>query len=261
MRSTVTALGLLLAAPLAWADKVPNDFRAEFEKTFRPKRTYAVVVMEGVPTTSIYGKEGKETAAHYSIDIKDGRWQTSSGLLDTSQVPVDFLNKGEVMELDSISYKDDRLDLRMVSVEAHKVTRTAIIFKSEKREPVATNFKFFFPFKVKGASDAAAARQYVEAYLKPFATEQEARSFSARMQGGGRPEVTTPSRAGATAPIGGLPATTTTRKEIKPGMTQLEVIEILGKPEKEVSFENKQRWTYPDLTVIFENGKVKEVRF
>ncbi|HEV8254745.1 MAG TPA: hypothetical protein VGQ78_08320 [Vicinamibacteria bacterium] len=258
MRSIQTAAVLLLAAPLAWADKVPADFRTEFEKTFRPKRTYAVVVKEGVPTTSIYGKEGKETAAHYSIDVKDGRWETSSGLLDTSQVPVDFLNKGEVMELDSISYKDDRLDMRMVSVEAHKVRRTAIIFKSEKREPVATNFKFFFPFKVKGASDAPAALKYVGEYLKPFATEQEARALAARMQGGA-PDVTTPSRAGATAPISG--AATTTKKEIKPGMTPLEVIEILGKPEKEVSFENKQRWTYPDLTVIFENGKVKEVRF
>ncbi|HEY3120506.1 MAG TPA: hypothetical protein VGL15_07775 [Vicinamibacteria bacterium] len=255
----MTAILAFVATPAAlWADKVPADFRAEFEKTFRPKRTYAVLVKEGVPTTSIYGKEGKESSAHYSIDIKDGRWETSSGLLDTSQVPVDFLNKGEVMELDSISYKDDRLDLRMVSVEAHKVTRGAIIFKTEKREPVATNFKFFFPFKVKGGADAPAAVQYVNGYLKPFPTEQEARAYAARMQGG-RPEVTTPSRAGATAPISG--ATTTTRKEIKPGMTQLEVIEILGKPEKEVSFENKQRWTYPDLTVIFENGKVKEVRF
>jgi len=250
---------LAFAAPAAWADKVPADFRAEFEKTFRPKRTYTVVVKEGVPTTSIYGKEGKESSAHYSIDVKDGRWETSSGLLDTSQVPVDFLSKGEVMELDSISYKDDRLDLRMVSVEAHKVTRGAIIFKTEKREPVATNFKFFFPFKVKGASDVPAAIQYVSEYLKPFPTEQEARAYAARIQGGGRPDVTTPSRAGATAPSSG--ASTTTKKEIKPGMTPLEVIEILGKPEKEVSFENKQRWTYPDLTVIFENGKVKEVRF
>jgi hypothetical protein len=259
MRSILMPAALLLVAPAAWADKVPADFRAEFEKTFRPKRTYAVVVKQGVPTTSIYGKEGKESAAHYSIDIKDGRWETSSGLLDTSQVPVDFLNKGEVMELDSISYKDDRLDVRMVSVEAHKVTRGASIFKTEKREPVATNFKFFFPFKVKGAADAPAAVKYVGEYLKPFPTEQEARTFAARMQGG-HPEVTTPSRAGATAPIGGVSGTTT-KKEIKVGMTPLDVIEILGKPEKEVSFENKQRWTYPDLTVIFENGKVKEVRF
>jgi hypothetical protein len=44
-------------------------------------------------------------------------------------------------------------------------------------------------------------------------------------------------------------------------MTPLEVLDVLGKPEKEVSFENRARWSYPDLTVIFENGRVKEVRF
>jgi hypothetical protein len=44
-------------------------------------------------------------------------------------------------------------------------------------------------------------------------------------------------------------------------MTPLEVLDVLGKPQKEVTFENKSRWTYPDLTVVFENGRVKEVRF
>jgi len=44
-------------------------------------------------------------------------------------------------------------------------------------------------------------------------------------------------------------------------MTPLEVLDVLGKPEKEVSFETRTRWTYPDLTVLFENGRVKEVKF
>ena len=44
-------------------------------------------------------------------------------------------------------------------------------------------------------------------------------------------------------------------------MTSLEVIDILGKPKSETSFQSQSKWTYPDLTVIFENGRVKEVRF
>jgi hypothetical protein len=44
-------------------------------------------------------------------------------------------------------------------------------------------------------------------------------------------------------------------------MTPLDVINVFGKPDREVAFENKTRWTYPDLTVIFENGRVKEVKF
>jgi hypothetical protein len=39
------------------------------------------------------------------------------------------------------------------------------------------------------------------------------------------------------------------------------VLDVLGRPQKELTFQNTNRWTYPDLTVIFENGKVKEVRF
>ena len=44
-------------------------------------------------------------------------------------------------------------------------------------------------------------------------------------------------------------------------MTALEVIDILGKPQSETSFQNQSKWVYPDLTVIFDNGRVKEVRF
>jgi hypothetical protein len=35
----------------------------------------------------------------------------------------------------------------------------------------------------------------------------------------------------------------------------------MGKPQSEVSFQNQTKWTYPGAVVIFENGRVKEVRF
>jgi hypothetical protein len=120
---------------------------------------------------------------------------------------------------------------------------------------VATNFKFFFPFRATGAADVPKALEYIGRYVKVFPGEAEARSYSARMLAGGAPEpmFSRPTTTAAT--------TTTTQKDIKVGMTPLQVMEALGKPEKEVNFENKSRWTYPDLTVIFENGRVKEVRF
>src|SRR6266540_3801417 len=110
-----TAVLLAGTAPLR-AEKLPQDFRAAFEQAFRPKRTHAVVMMEGLPTTSIYGVKGDSTGgtAHFSIDLVDGGWKTSEGILDFDQTAADFLRKGEVMELASIAYKDNRLDLRMV---------------------------------------------------------------------------------------------------------------------------------------------------
>jgi hypothetical protein len=63
------------------------------------------------------------------------------------------------------------------------------------------------------------------------------------------------------APSGGHALAAPTRKEIKPGMSPDEVRQMLGKPSDEVVFGTRSRWSYPDMTVIFENGKVKEVKF
>jgi hypothetical protein len=256
VRILAAAVLFLAGTPPLRAEKLPQDFRNAFEQAIRPKRSHAVVLVEGLPTTSIYGVKGDTTGgtAHYSIDVVDGGWKTSEGIMDFDQTAADSLRKGEVMEVASIAYKDNRLDLRMVSLEAHKVTRGSWILKSRKPEPVATNFKFFFPFRATGAADVPKALEYIGQYLRMFPGEAEARTYSARMMAGGGAPESAPSRP-TTA------AATTTKKDIKIGMTSLEVMEALGKPDKEVNFENKTRWTYPDLTVIFENGRVKEVRF
>lgn len=270
MRSArpTAVLALALAWPLA-AEKIPDSFRAEFERTFRKKQTYAVVMQDGLPTTSVYGTDGKQTDAHFSIDIVDGAWKVSEGLFDLNQTAADTLNKGEILELASFSYKDNRIDMRFVSVEAHKVKRGEWILKTEKREPVATNFKFFFPFdkkRVMTRDDMVEVLRYVEDYLKVFPNEEAARAHAAKLvRGRGADEprgaVAKAPRPDAPGPEASPAEAKSERKEIKVGMTPLQVIEILGKPAKEVSFENTSKWTYPDLTVIFENGKVKEVRF
>ncbi|HET6896804.1 MAG TPA: hypothetical protein VFK70_00580, partial [Vicinamibacteria bacterium] len=109
----------MVSAQVSAAEKLSPAFRAAFERSFRAGRTFAVVVQAGVPTTSVYGVDGKSSStAHYSIDVVDGRWKTSQGILDFDQTAADYLNKGEVMELNSMSYKENRVDLRMVSVEA-----------------------------------------------------------------------------------------------------------------------------------------------
>ena len=264
MKRHMSALALVLAgASTAGAEKLPSEFKAAFERKFWVGRTYAVVMQPGVPTTSIYGVKGDSTNAHYSVDVIDGNWRTSEGLLDFDQTVADFLDLGEVVELASMSYKDNRVDLRMVSVEAKKVTRGAGFGKSTKREPVATNFKFFFTVpksQVMTAADVPMAIEYVEGYLKAFPSEAQARTYAAQLiAGGARPTYRAPAGTSA-APAHAAPASTT-KREIKVGMTPLEVLDTLGRPQKELTFQNTTRWTYPDLTVIFENGKVKEVKF
>ena len=44
-------------------------------------------------------------------------------------------------------------------------------------------------------------------------------------------------------------------------MAAAEVRALLGPPQQEVAFGARSTWTYPALTVVFENGRVTEVKF
>ena len=44
-------------------------------------------------------------------------------------------------------------------------------------------------------------------------------------------------------------------------MSTEEVRKLLGAPKEELSFGAQTKWVYPALSVIFEGGRVKEVRF
>jgi Zn-dependent protease with chaperone function len=65
----------------------------------------------------------------------------------------------------------------------------------------------------------------------------------------------------ASSSQGGPAAPASGKKEIKPGMSAAEVRAMLGKPKEEVVFGAKSSWTYPAFTVIFEGGRVTEVKF
>ncbi len=73
------------------------------------------------------------------------------------------------------------------------------------------------------------------------------------------------SAAGAARPAGpGAPAAAPAggaRKEIAPGMSFDQVRGIFGNPTGEVVFGNKARWSFADMTVVFEDSKVTEVKF
>jgi hypothetical protein len=68
-----------------------------------------------------------------------------------------------------------------------------------------------------------------------------------------------PGRPAAASPAPAQPGGE--KREIKPGMTFDEVRAAFGAPANEVVFGGKAKWTFPDLTVIFEDGKVSDVKF
>lgn len=81
----------------------------------------------------------------------------------------------------------------------------------------------------------------------------------AQAMGAAQAQAGRPGAAGA--PGAPAPAAGGGRKEITPGMTFDEVRAIFGSPTGEVVFGNKARWSFADITVVFEDGKVTEVKF
>ena len=71
-----------------------------------------------------------------------------------------------------------------------------------------------------------------------------------------RATATVPSRSAAPAAASGDQSGV----EIKPGMTQAQVVRSLGEPQKKVAFGAKTLWTYDGFTVTFVDGKVTDVK-
>jgi hypothetical protein len=53
----------------------------------------------------------------------------------------------------------------------------------------------------------------------------------------------------------------TAEATIHPGMTSDQVTKALGDPQKRVNFGTKSLWTYRGMQVVFESGKVTDVKF
>jgi len=51
------------------------------------------------------------------------------------------------------------------------------------------------------------------------------------------------------------------RKGPRVGMTPAEVEAMLGRPEAEIAFGGKTQWTYSSVSVVFQGGRVSDVRF
>jgi hypothetical protein len=267
--SLALAAVLLVAALPAVGQKLGGDFRSEFERTFSPGHTWVVLLRDGIPTTSVYGTSGTSDNAHFSIDVRDGEWTESKGLLDLDQTAADELARGEILELDSISYKDARVDLRFVSIEVHKVMRHDGVTDTMRREAVATNFKFFLPFRggqAITARDVPQALACTGAFVKPFARLRDARLFAAGLLLGrdDRRPVAGAAEERRTGADGAPPARrpgSGTSREIRIGMSRQEVQALLGPPLDEMTIENTTRWKYADLTVVFEHDRVRDVLF
>jgi len=84
----------------------------------------------------------------------------------------------------------------------------------------------------------------------------------ARRSGGGDAAPLTPSSDQASAPPPSPDSSAQTGEAtIHPGMTPDQVIKALGEPQKKVNFDTRSQWTYKGMQVVFDKGKVTDVKF
>ncbi len=57
------------------------------------------------------------------------------------------------------------------------------------------------------------------------------------------------------------PAKISEDASIAPGMSEAQVVEAMGAPEKKVAFGKKSLWNYRGMQVVFEDGRVTDVKF
>lgn len=70
-----------------------------------------------------------------------------------------------------------------------------------------------------------------------------------------------PASSAAVAPAAAAAPAATQDATIAPGMTEADVLKAMGAPEKKVSFGGKAQWSYRGMQVVFDGGKVVDVKF
>lgn len=227
MRITVALLAVLSTTSPAWAGDVPSkEFRQAFEAVWKTDVTHAVVMVDGIPASPTGGFKGGGVEG---VDIKDGVWKRSSGFLDAggAYAQIDALRRGEVVFVRfKNTYRSQKIELWVKSLVPHNPSGVSV--------PVETIFKFHFPSPLDDAS-LPSALAYIEKYLKPYPTRDE-----------------------AVAAAGRLGAAET--KTVKLGQSRGEVEAALGKPDKVVDLGVKVIFVYKDMKVVFVDGKVSDVQ-
>lgn len=104
------------------------------------------------------------------------------------------------------------------------------------------------------------AADNIAGQIERWAKQNYPRLMARRTSGGNAEPPAPPVQSAASAPSAGSSADTADAT-IHPGMTPDEVTKALGDPLKKVNFGTKSMWTYKGMQVVFESGKVTDVKF
>lgn len=235
------ALSALLAAPGAAADEGDEACQAALERAHPPGQAHGVLLQAEVPTGLAQDTGIVKHERQFEVDVVDGDWRTPD---DGAKVQAweESLRRGEVLRLASVRCSGQRVALRFVSVEDHYLAGG--LLGEKKMRTVATTFRLKLAFRPRGEADVARVTAHLEPLIKLFPDLLAAKAFAA--------EVTTAHSIPA-------PLRPSQRGEVQPGMSQEEVLALLGQPASKTGPGPDASWTYGSRVVVFRGGHVTEV--
>ncbi len=203
-RRALAAVLVAAAASSARAQKASDDFKKPFGAVWKgrsfgslfsdergPVVTWAVLLHDDVTASSIYprvrllgGSAGNALKAGprcYETAVEGGAAREPEPEKQKKDKLTSGLRRGEVLEVQAVSFRDDGVEFRLEAVAPRK-------FKRENKdgsvdtmtEPVCATLRFVLPFPRQQRlteRDAPAALDYVAAWLKPFTSVAEAQSY------------------------------------------------------------------------------------
>lgn len=104
------------------------------------------------------------------------------------------------------------------------------------------------------------AADNIAGQIERWAKQNYPRLMAGRTARGNAEPAAPSSQSAAPAPSAGSSGDTADAT-IHPGMTTDDVTKALGDPQKKVNFGTKSLWTYKGMQVVFEGGKVIDVKF
>lgn len=104
------------------------------------------------------------------------------------------------------------------------------------------------------------AADNIAGQIERWAKQNYSRLMARRTAGGSAEPPPSSAQNDTPSPAAG-PSSDTADATIHPGMTSDEVTKALGDPQKKVNFGTKSLWTYKGMQVVFESGKVTDVKF
>lgn len=104
------------------------------------------------------------------------------------------------------------------------------------------------------------AADNIAGQIERWARQNYSTLMTHRTEGGNAAPPAPPAQNDAPPPSAGSSGDTADAT-IHPGMTPDEVTKALGDPQKKVNFGTKSLWTYKGMQVVFDSGKVTDVKF